>query len=73
MDLIMNRKWNGMSYKLKKFCNQRHQAHAKLSDIKEHGADVPDINNTSKVKYLINNITHQDSDLRAAIALIHND
>ena len=42
----------------------------KLSDAREYGADVPDINNTSKVKYLINNITHQDSDLRAAIALI---
>jgi hypothetical protein len=73
VDLIMNRKWNGMSYKLEKFCNQHRQAHAKLGDAKEHGADVPDINDTSKVKYLINNITHQDSDLRAAIALIRND
>ena len=62
-----------MSYKLEKFCHQHHQAHTKLSDAKEHGADVPDINNTSKVKYLINNITHQDSDLRAAIALIRNN
>lgn len=73
VDLIMNRKWNGMSYKLEKFCNQHRQAHAKLTDAKENGADVPDINDTSKVKYLISNITHQDSDLRAAIALIRND
>ena len=73
VDIIMNRKWNGMNYKLEKFCNQHRQAHAKLLDAKAHGADVPDINATSKVKYLINNITHQDSDLRAAIALIRND
>ena len=39
-----------------------------LSDAKKNGADVPDINATSKVKYLISNITH-----RAAIALIQND
>ena len=54
----MNRKWNRMSYKLEKFYNQHYQAHMKLSDAKEHGVHIPDINNTFKVKYLINNITH---------------
>ncbi|GFH62136.1 hypothetical protein CTEN210_18612 [Chaetoceros tenuissimus] len=70
VDIIMNREWNGKSYKLEKFCNQHRQAHAKLADAKAHGADVPDFNDVSKVKYLTQNITHQDGDLRAAIALI---
>lgn len=70
--IIMHREWNGKSYKLEKYCNQHRQAHAKLADAKAHGADVPDFNDVSKVKYLIDNITHQDSDLRASIALIRN-
>ena len=69
---IMNLKWNGRTYLLEKFCNKHRTAHAALDEARAH-VDMHDFNETSKVKYLIDNIENSDADLKAAVGMIRAD
>ena len=71
-DQIMNLKWNGRTYPLERYCNRHRTAHAALDEARAH-VDVHEFNDTSKVKYLIENIENSDADLKAAIGMIRAD
>ena len=69
---LMNAKWNGKKYSLETFCSYHRSKHAQLVEAAEHvNFQVP--NEHTRVTYIIDNIEHQDADLRAAIAQVRTD
>ena len=69
MDFLSNVKWNGRSYSLDKFCTLHRSAYVALEEAAIHvNFQLP--TEHTRVGHLIDNITHNDPDLRAAIASI---
>ena len=69
---LMNTKWNGMTYSLEKFCNQHRSRFVNLEEAKNH-VDFQLPTSHTRVGYLLDNITNDDADLRAAIANIRQN
>ena len=69
---IMSTKWMGKSYSLEVFCSQHR---AKNSQIEEVALHVPFqvSGERTRVGYLLDNIKHQNTDLRTAIAQIRTN
>ena len=69
---LMTTKWNGKNYSLEVFCSQHRSKNPQLMEASLHVQfQVPDEH--TRVGYLIDNIDHQDADLRAAIAQIRTN
>ena len=69
LNFIMNNKWNGRQYSLEKFTGLHRSAYVMLEEASLHvNFQLP--TNHSRVGYLLDNITCQDADLRAALASI---
>ena len=69
---LMTATWNGKKYSLETFCSYHRAKHSQLVEASEHVVfQVP--NDHTRVTYLIENIEHQDADLRAAIAQIRTN
>ena len=68
----MPTKWNGKDYSLEVFCSHHRSKHSQLVESSLHFQyQVPDEH--TRVVYLIDNIEHQDVDLRAVIAQIRTN
>ena len=66
---LMNQTWNGKSYSLEKFCGIHRNNFIFLQEAVNHVTfQLP--TEHSRVGYLLDNITNQDPDLRAALASI---
>ena len=69
---LMSTKWMGKSYSLEVFCSQHRAKHSQLEEAALHVQfQVPD--ERTRVGYLIDNIEHQNADLRAAIAQVRTN
>lgn len=69
LNFIMNNKWNGRQYSLEKFTGLHRSAFVMLEEASLHvNFQLPTAH--SRVGYLLDNITCQDADLRAALASI---
>lgn len=69
---LMNTKWNGQTYSLEKFCNHHRSRFVNLEEAKNH-VDFQLPTAHTRVGYLLDNITNNDADLRAAIANIRQN
>jgi hypothetical protein len=69
---LMNTKWNGLTYSLEKFCNNHRSRFVNLEEAKNH-VDFQLPTAHTRVGYLLDNITNDDADLRAAIANIRQN
>ena len=69
---LMNTKWNGLTYSLEKFCNQHRSRFVNLEEAKNH-VDFQLPTAHTRVGYMLDNITNDDADLRAAIANIRQN
>ena len=69
---LMNTKWNGLTYSLEKFCNQHRSRYVNLQEAKNN-VDFQLLTAHTRVRYLLDNITNDDVDLRAAIANIQQN
>ena len=69
---LMNTKWNGLTYSLEKFCNHHRSRFVNLEEAKNH-VDFQLPTAHTRVGYLLDNITNDDADLRAAIANIRQN
>ena len=68
-NLLMNVKWNGRAYSLEKFTGLHRSAYTALEEAALHVKfQLP--NERSRVGYLLDNITDNDPDMRAALASI---
>ena len=69
---LMTTKWNGKKYSLELYCSHHRSKHSQLVEASQHVQyQVPDEH--TRVGYLLDNIEHQDADLRAAIAQIRTN
>ena len=69
---LMSTKWNGKQYSLELYCSHHRSKHSQLVEAAQHVPfQVPDEH--TRVGYLLDNIEHQDADLRAAIAQIRTN
>ena len=69
INFLMNTKWNGRTYSLDKFTGLHRSAFVMLEEAALHvNFQVP--SQHSRVGYLLDNITNNDPDLRAALASI---
>jgi len=72
LNWLMSSKWNGRQNSLEIFTSLHRSAYAQLEEASEYvNFQIPNVH--SRVGYLIDNITHNDPDLRAAIASIRLD
>jgi len=72
LNWLMSSKWNGRQNSLEIFTSLHRAAYAQLEEASEYvNFQIPNVH--SRVGYLIDNITHNDPDLRAAIASIRLD
>ena len=69
---LMNTKWTGQNYSLEKFCNHHRSRFVNLEEAKNH-VDFQLPTAHTRVGYLIDNVTNNDADLRAAIANIRQN
>ena len=68
----MTAKWNGKKYSLEVFCSHHRNKHSQLVEAAQNVQfQVPDEH--TRVGYLLDNIEHQDADLRASIAQIRTN
>ena len=69
LNFMSQTKWNGKVYSLDKFCSLHRNAYVALEEAAIHvNFQLP--TDHTRVGYLIDNITNQDADLRAAIGSI---
>ena len=69
---MRNTKWNGRTYSLDKFCGLHRSAFVALEEAKLHvNFQLP--TEHTRVQHLLDNITHPDPDLRAALGNIRLD
>ena len=69
LKFLMNTKWNGKSYSLEKFLGQHRSAYVQLEEAAMHvNIQLPTPH--TRVGYLLDNISHNDPDLRAALSSI---
>ena len=65
----MTAKWNGKKYSVEVFCSYHRNKHSQLVEAAQNVQfQVPDEH--TRVGYFLDNIEHQDADLRASIAQI---
>ena len=68
----MTAKWNGKKYSLEVFCSHHRNKHSQLVEAAQNVQfQVPDEH--TRVGYLLDNIEHQDANLRASIAQIRTN
>ena len=69
MNYLMNTKWLGKTYSLEKFTSSHRAAFVQLQEAAQH-VDFQLLTEHTRVQYLLDNITNNDADLRAALASI---